>query len=219
MVPHTYRLTFYCFQLHVATFLASMFGFLSNFAYFVQVIRQVPHDNWNKEVGICFIVDMDKRGDRKKGTAFTVFLCRFITVAVVTEYERSPHRSSGGCQPDADGHWHEWNWHFSPGQEERYFKPHKGEPSSCIILPPCDHLATLQVKFTKLFLNSVLQVKEIEGEFLALKLVSGPYAYSMEAVCPKRESHADNDTSLWQMHSKWEYLLYYSVKLLITYNY
>lgn len=98
----------------------------------------------------------------------------------------------------------------------RYFKPHKGEPSSCIILPPCDPLAILQVKFTKLFLNSVLQVKEIEGEFLALKLVSGPYAYSMEAVCPKRESYADNDTSLWPMQSKWEYLLNYSVKLRIT---
>ena len=26
---------------------------------------------------------------------------------------------------------------------------------------------------------------ETEGEFLALKLVSGQYAYSMEATCPK----------------------------------
>lgn len=29
------------------------------------------------------------------------------------------------------------------------------------------------------------QVMETEGEFLALKLVSGQYAYSMEATCPK----------------------------------
>lgn len=30
-----------------------------------------------------------------------------------------------------------------------------------------------------------MQVMENEGEFLALKLVSGQYAYSMEATCPK----------------------------------
>lgn len=30
-----------------------------------------------------------------------------------------------------------------------------------------------------------MQVMENVGEFLALKLVSGQYAYSMEATCPK----------------------------------
>ncbi|XP_040009319.1 uncharacterized protein C1orf127 homolog isoform X2 [Xiphias gladius] len=34
---------------------------------------------------------------------------------------------------------------------------------------------------------SPVRVMENEGEFLALKLVSGQYAYSMEAVCPKAE--------------------------------
>lgn len=31
----------------------------------------------------------------------------------------------------------------------------------------------------------LMQVMENEGEILALKLVSGQYAYSMEATCPK----------------------------------
>ncbi|KAG7227077.1 hypothetical protein INR49_022424, partial [Caranx melampygus] len=43
---------------------------------------------------------------------------------------------------------------------------------------------------------SPLKVKEIEGEFLALKLVSGPYAYSMEAVCPKLTTSTAEETVL-----------------------
>ncbi|XP_026188653.1 ciliated left-right organizer protein containing ZP-N domains homolog isoform X2 [Mastacembelus armatus] len=43
---------------------------------------------------------------------------------------------------------------------------------------------------------SSVKLKENEGEFLALKLVSGVYAYSMEATCPKVTTSTAEDTVL-----------------------
>ncbi|KAI3357349.1 hypothetical protein L3Q82_015781 [Scortum barcoo] len=43
---------------------------------------------------------------------------------------------------------------------------------------------------------SPIKVMETEGEFLALKMVSGQYAYSMEATCPKVITSAAEDTVL-----------------------
>ncbi|XP_044206821.1 uncharacterized protein C1orf127 homolog [Thunnus albacares] len=43
---------------------------------------------------------------------------------------------------------------------------------------------------------SPVKVMENEGEFLALKLVSGQYAYSMEATCPKVTTSAADETVL-----------------------
>ncbi|XP_053542164.1 uncharacterized protein C1orf127 homolog isoform X3 [Ictalurus punctatus] len=47
--------------------------------------------------------------------------------------------------------------------------------------------------------NTVLnpvQVLQTEGQFLPLKLVSGQYAYSMEATCPNMIQHSSEDTVL-----------------------
>ncbi|KAM9445359.1 uncharacterized protein C1orf127 [Clarias gariepinus] len=43
---------------------------------------------------------------------------------------------------------------------------------------------------------SPVQVLETEGQFLPLKLVSGQYAYSMEATCPNMIPHSSEDTVL-----------------------
>ncbi|XP_030279101.1 ciliated left-right organizer protein containing ZP-N domains homolog [Sparus aurata] len=43
---------------------------------------------------------------------------------------------------------------------------------------------------------SPVKVMETEGEFLALKLVSGQYAYSMEATCPKVSTSTAEETVL-----------------------
>lgn len=59
------------------------------------------------------------------------------------------------------------------------------------ILPPSDYWQ----HYNWNSLNCCLwltQVMENEGEFLALKLVSGQYAYSMEATCPKGGEQAEN---------------------------
>ncbi|KAB5546178.1 hypothetical protein PHYPO_G00069110 [Pangasianodon hypophthalmus] len=43
---------------------------------------------------------------------------------------------------------------------------------------------------------SPVQVLQTEGQFLPLKLVSGQYAYSMEATCPNMIQHPSEDTVL-----------------------
>lgn len=127
-------------------------------------------------------------GNRQRGSVwlcfFHVWLC--ITVALVTVSERSPHCSSGGCQPDPDEHWHEWTRHYSSRQEEGDPEPYQSKkPNTAYCHLVTTGNLTNSLHHCILYCLWLTQVMENEGEFLALKMVSGQYAYSMEATCPK----------------------------------
>ncbi|XP_035499976.2 uncharacterized protein C1orf127 homolog isoform X1 [Scophthalmus maximus] len=100
----------------------------------IQVIRQVPHDNWNKEL------------------QWSLSLSDHLIVAV---------EDASLIQMD-------------------------------IVLDGPD----IAVQGRRREILSPVTVMENEGEFLALKLVSGLYAYSMEAVCPTVTTSTAEETVL-----------------------
>lgn len=116
-----------------------------------------------------------------------VWLC--VTAAVVSVSERSPHSRSGGRQPDSDERWPEWTEHYTSRQERRSHEPRHGQTAQTI---HC-HLVTtggVTAETSVIIFDRVLSTQVMEDgavEFLALKLISGQYAYSMEATCPKGE--------------------------------
>ncbi|XP_071331096.1 uncharacterized protein C1orf127 homolog isoform X2 [Trachinotus anak] len=90
---------------------------------YIQVIRQVPHDNWNNEL------------------QWSLSLSDHLVVAL--------------------------------------------EDASLIQIDIDMNGPDITVQGRRKEILSPMKVMETDGEFLALKLVSGQYAYSMEAVCPK----------------------------------
>ncbi|XP_056240980.1 uncharacterized protein C1orf127 homolog [Seriola aureovittata] len=101
---------------------------------YIQVIRQVPHDNWNNEL------------------QWSLSLSDHLIVAL---------EDASLIQMDIDMNGPDITIH---GRRKEILSP--------------------------------MKVMETDGEFLALKLVSGQYAYSMEAVCPKVTTSTAEETVL-----------------------
>ncbi|XP_059189293.1 uncharacterized protein C1orf127 homolog isoform X2 [Centropristis striata] len=70
------------------------------------------------------------------------------------------------------------------------------EDASLVLLNIDMNGSDITVEGTRREVLSPIKVMDIEGEFLALKLVSGQYAYSMEATCPRVTTFTPEETVL-----------------------
>lgn len=108
----------------------------------------------------------------------------FCHAAAVVSVSGRLHCCYGGCQPDPDEHRRERDQRLGSGQEDGGLEPCQCNALTRTIPPSSGLFTHRNGRWIILPCLLLMQVLGNVGEFLALKLVSGQYAYSMEAICP-----------------------------------